>query len=220
MNNFETIKCQNCFNNLKDNYELLHSTYNGYRTDMFWSLIRCNECKKLSLYESGIIGFKDESVIFTGAMREEAGEIIHGISSDGKTIGNANHIYVSCAIIEDKDNILICKRSANIEEPGKWEFPGGKSEKLEDSWETLVREIKEELNVTIVKKFSLLPIEHKLSEKTLRLHPFVCEISSGEITLNDHDEYQWVKVYQLGLYDLLEADIKAVDQYLEQRMTK
>ena len=58
-------------------------------------------------------------------------------------------VRVPCAIIEQNGLILAAQRSAFLSFPLKWEFPGGKQEKGENDRETLIREIREELNVEI-----------------------------------------------------------------------
>ena len=58
-------------------------------------------------------------------------------------------IDVVAAVLKDKKNFLIAKRGFNQSFPSKWEFPGGKVEKGESFQNALIREIKEELNVTI-----------------------------------------------------------------------
>lgn len=58
-------------------------------------------------------------------------------------------IEVVAAIIQ-KDNKIYCARRADKGEVAlKWEFPGGKIEKDEDAKDALIREIQEELNITI-----------------------------------------------------------------------
>ena len=56
---------------------------------------------------------------------------------------------------------------------GQWEFPGGKIEVGETSWQALVREIQEECNVTISKEGKLLGIfSHDYGDKRVLLHVF------------------------------------------------
>lgn len=55
----------------------------------------------------------------------------------------------------------------------KWEFPGGKIEAGESPWEALVREIKEETNVTVTGSGELLGIfSHDYGDKRVLLHVF------------------------------------------------
>ena len=53
---------------------------------------------------------------------------------------------VAAVIRNDKNQILCALRSEKMSLPNFWEFPGGKIEAGEEPKETLVREIKEELN--------------------------------------------------------------------------
>ncbi len=51
--------------------------------------------------------------------------------------------------IFNNGKLLLTQRSANKTHPGKWEVPGGCSQTGETSQDTLVREIKEEIGVSI-----------------------------------------------------------------------
>ena len=57
-------------------------------------------------------------------------------------------LVVGAAIVRD-GRCLVAKRSPTMRAPGKWEFPGGKVEVGETPHDALVREISEELGVTI-----------------------------------------------------------------------
>ena len=77
------------------------------------------------------------------------------------------HYEVVCAIIYNDENKIFCtKRGPGRALEGKWEFPGGKVEKDETHEETIVREIKEELN-SIVKPIKYIGLSsyeyHNLS---------------------------------------------------------
>ena len=58
-------------------------------------------------------------------------------------------VEVVAALIWDKDKFLICQRPANKARALLWEFVGGKVEKGETKEQALIRECKEELNITL-----------------------------------------------------------------------
>jgi 8-oxo-dGTP diphosphatase len=122
---------------------------------------------------------------------------------------------VSCAIIFHKDRILVTQRSATMPLPLKWEFPGGKVEAEETAEQSLVREIKEELDLDVKVVSALSPTIHKYGTKTIRLIPFVCRIVSGEITLHEHQEYRWLKADELLSLDWAEADLPVVYEIVD-----
>ncbi|MCA9626006.1 MAG: NUDIX domain-containing protein, partial [Myxococcales bacterium] len=55
---------------------------------------------------------------------------------------------VGAAIVE-AGRCLVARRSATMSSPHAWEFPGGKVEAGESPTEALVRELDEELGVTV-----------------------------------------------------------------------
>ena len=58
-------------------------------------------------------------------------------------------VEVVAALIWDKDKFLICQRPANKARALLWEFVGGKVEQGESKEQALIRECKEELNITL-----------------------------------------------------------------------
>ena len=55
---------------------------------------------------------------------------------------------VVAAIIESEGKILLARRPENGDQPGLWEFPGGKVEAGETQPAALARELLEELGIT------------------------------------------------------------------------
>ena len=115
-------------------------------------------------------------------------------------------IQVTCAIIIDRGKILVAQNNENSDHPFKWEFPGGKVKSGETEKECIVREIEEELNLTIEVVEALTPVEHDYKIKVIRLIPFVCSHVLGKIKLNDHNAVKWVTIDELDELDLAEAD--------------
>lgn len=126
-------------------------------------------------------------------------------------------IPVVCAIIEQDGLVLCALRSEQMSLPGKWEFPGGKLELNELAEDALIREIKEELNVSI-NILESLPISDYsyVPEKVIRLIPFRCTIKNNEILVaNEHAELRWVKKEDLLNLNWAEADVPIVKNYIQ-----
>jgi len=126
------------------------------------------------------------------------------------------HINVACAIIEKDGLVLAAQRSAAMSLPLKWEFPGGKIDPGETPTDCLKRELMEELGVCvdIVKPLSLNT--HSYSDFTVTLHPYVCEIISGDIVLLEHSAIDWLLPSALPMLDWAEADGPVIREYIDQ----
>jgi 8-oxo-dGTP diphosphatase len=119
-------------------------------------------------------------------------------------------IEVCCALIMSNDKILAVQRGPESNHPYLWEFPGGKIQEDESAEQCIIREIEEELSVRINVLFQLEPIEFDYGIKQIRLFPFVCKITSGEIILNEHLAQHWFSFGEWETIDWLDADRKLV----------
>ena len=97
---------------------------------------------------------------------------------------------VVAAIIIKDDKYFIAQRNRNKHMGLSWEFPGGKVEIGETFEIALKREIKEELNIdiNIIKKLG--EENYKADKINVKLHYFICSHISGEVYLNEHDDFQ------------------------------
>ncbi|MXV14838.1 (deoxy)nucleoside triphosphate pyrophosphohydrolase [Hufsiella ginkgonis] len=121
---------------------------------------------------------------------------------------------VACAIITSPEGkTLVVQRSAKMLLPLKWEFPGGKVEPGETPAACLAREIGEELQVRIRITGELRPREYAYETVTIRLIPFLAEITAGEIFLHEHADLGWFTHAELLLLDWAAADVAVVREY-------
>ena len=124
-------------------------------------------------------------------------------------------IKVAAAVIYDGDRILSCQRSYGEFKDG-WEFPGGKLEPGETAEQAVVRELHEELDVTIGNLEYLCTVEYDYDTFHLSTECFICKIVAGTIEERVHENMAWLDVAHLWDVDWLPADVEVVKQ-LEQR---
>lgn len=124
-------------------------------------------------------------------------------------------IPVTCALIFHQGKVLAAQRSAYMDLPGKWEFPGGKIEAGEDPKACLIREIKEELAIEIEILGALSPSQFIYPSKMIRLFPFTANWKSGEIQLAEHEQVIWLDKKDLFSVDWAAADLPIVHELLE-----
>lgn len=119
-------------------------------------------------------------------------------------------IHVTCALIIKNNRILITQNNPYSDHPFRWEFPGGKIKREETPECCIIREIKEELELRIRIIRRMEPVDFDYKIKQIRLIPFLCEIETGEITLNEHISYAWKKLEDLSNVDFSEADMELI----------
>lgn len=124
-------------------------------------------------------------------------------------------VKVPCAIIEHEGKVLAAQRSASGSLPLKWEFPGGKLEEGESEKEGLVREIREELCVEIQVGVPLPVTERDDVFRIIRLVPFVCQLTTYEIILTEHEQILWLTPDELPELDWAEADWGVLRHYFQ-----
>jgi 8-oxo-dGTP diphosphatase len=126
-----------------------------------------------------------------------------------------NHIQVTCAIIERDGLVLAAQRSRSMRMALRWEFPGGKIEPGEEPEACLARELQEELGIGVAVKRAMPTATHRYADFTITLHPFVCRIVSGELTINEHRAIAWLEPEELPVLNWAEADLSVVAAYRE-----
>ncbi len=124
------------------------------------------------------------------------------------------HVHVACGIMEQDGLILAAQRSAAMNLPLKWEFPGGKIEKGETPEQCLIREMKEELDVEVTIGRALHPTTHPYGDFTVTLYPFTCRLTAGAISMNEHHALRWIEPERMGELDWAEADLPVIEEYL------
>lgn len=115
-------------------------------------------------------------------------------------------IEVVAALIWDGNRFLICQRPENKARGLLWEYVGGKVEAGETKEEALVRECKEELDVTISVGDTFMDVIHEYPDITVHLTLFHAQIVSGEIKLLEHNAVAWITPDEIPNYAFCPAD--------------
>lgn len=126
-------------------------------------------------------------------------------------------IHVAAAIIKDGKKFLAAQRGYGEFKDG-WEFPGGKLEPGETGAAACIREIEEELHVTIDNLDELCTVEHDYDTFHLVMDCYICEIVAGVIDDSEHENMRWLDADHLWDVDWLPADVKVV-KALEERLS-
>ena len=125
-------------------------------------------------------------------------------------------VVVACALVDADGRVLIAERPAGRSMAGLWEFPGGKVEAGERPEETLIRELEEELGIT-VKEVCLAPLtfaSHTYPEFHLLMPLYVCRRWDGVVTPQEGQRLAWVRPNQLKEYPMPPADLPLISHLM------
>ena len=128
-------------------------------------------------------------------------------------------VEVVAVVIMHNQKILCVQRSENKYAyiSKKFEFLGGKMEEGETKKQTIIREIKEELNLDIFELDFFQTVDHQYPDFKITMHAFKCFASNlKEIKLNEHLNFLQLSLSQLSGLDWAAADIPFVDKLISE----
>lgn len=120
-------------------------------------------------------------------------------------------IKVVAAIIH-KENYILATQRGYGDFQGGWEFPGGKIELGETKEESLIREIKEELDVTVKVGQLFHTVNYEYPKFHLIMDCYLCTIESGKLVLHEHEAIKWLDAESMDSVVWLPADIEVKDK--------
>ena len=113
---------------------------------------------------------------------------------------------VVAAVILKSNKFFIAQRNRNKHMGLCWEFPGGKVEKNENFEQALKREIKEELNISILINKKIGVENYQDNKINVKLHYYLCSHIDGDFILNEHEDSAWVAKNEFNKYNFAEGD--------------
>ncbi len=107
---------------------------------------------------------------------------------------------VGIALITDGSRVLVTQRRADDSFAGYWEFPGGTREPDETLEQCVVREMREELGVTVAVDGRGPDVVHHYPDWTIHLISAWCRITAGTPTPIEAADCRWVTAPELSGY--------------------
>lgn len=104
-------------------------------------------------------------------------------------------LVVACALIDADHRVLVTQRPEGKALAGLWEFPGGKLEPGERPEAALIRELSEELGIT-VREPCLAPLtfaSHAYDDFHLMMPLYICRRWEGQVMSREGQALKWVK---------------------------
>ena len=125
-----------------------------------------------------------------------------------------NRLYVVVGVLINADGkLLIQQRPDGTVKAGKWEFPGGKLESGETPEQGLVRELSEELGITVCQTHPLTIVTHDYDHARVWLDTYIVDRFAGDPSGFEGQKIAWVGVNNLKDYDLLPAALPIIEAY-------
>ena len=114
-------------------------------------------------------------------------------------IEKAKLVEVAAAVLQRPDgSYLLAQRPRDKIWAGYWEFPGGKIEPGETTYHALVRELREELGITVTTAYPWLTRVYTYPHATVRLNFFRVTAWSGELHPHEGQEFAWQRISSIA----------------------
>ncbi|HEX2634981.1 MAG TPA: 8-oxo-dGTP diphosphatase MutT [Bradyrhizobium sp.] len=126
-------------------------------------------------------------------------------------------LVVACALVDADRRVLIAQRPEGKPLAGLWEFPGGKVDPGERPEQTLIRELHEEIGIT-VREACLAPLtfaSYAYEDFHLLMPLYICRRWDGEVIAREGQKLAWVRANKLRGYPMPPADIPLIPPLID-----
>ena len=125
-------------------------------------------------------------------------------------------VSVVAALIWQDGKFLICRRPPHKARGGLYEFVGGKVEAGETKEQALIRECREELDVTVEPGEIYMELVHEYPDMTVDLTLISSRIVEGTPKLLEHTDIHWIAPSEIPLYSFCPADKAILERLMKQ----
>lgn len=126
---------------------------------------------------------------------------------------------VVAALVWEGERFMICQRPAHKARGLLWEFVGGKVEKGETKEEALIRECREELDVTVAVDDVFMDVVHEYPDLTVHLTLFNSRIAEGTPKMLEHNDIKWILPQEIGNFDFCPADEEILKKIIKEKLS-
>jgi 8-oxo-dGTP diphosphatase len=126
-------------------------------------------------------------------------------------------LVVACALVDVDNRVLLAQRPEGKALAGLWEFPGGKLEPGERPEASLIRELHEEIGIT-VQEACLAPLtfaSHAYSDFHLLMPLYICRRWEGQVIAREGQNLAWVRPNKLRDYPMPPADLPLIPHLVD-----
>ena len=118
--------------------------------------------------------------------------------------------HIAVGVVYNENYVLITQRKADGLLGGLWEFPGGKVKSDETAEAACVREIQEEVGLSVERINFLTRVNHAYSHFKIVVDVFRCHYRAGEVILNGPVDYRWIRLEEIDQYPFPRANHKFI----------
>ena len=127
---------------------------------------------------------------------------------------------VGAAIQNERGEYLVAQRGESMNQPGLWEFPGGKIEQGESPTDALEREIREELQIEIkALEWIGVGMAKIAPHQQIRLDVYRARLIAGVPSPGEHAQLRWLPLEQLDSITWCPPDVPIVERMMAVKKT-
>lgn len=126
-------------------------------------------------------------------------------------------LVVACALVDPDGRVLVSQRPEGKQLAGLWEFPGGKLDPGERPEAALIRELDEELGIT-VQEPCLAPLtfaSHAYDAFHLIMPLYVCRRWEGAVMPREGQALKWLRPARLRELAMPPADVPLIPHLID-----